>query len=149
MGLCGVIMGLCGMLKTLLMISASMTFGCVSMELRSVFMTFGGFGVFFFWHCLTPFGIYPLSKSDGERIRLVVPRVKPEFMPPKRRIAIVDDSIDLDLRAFIRGYLAHTNNSSMPACNFVASLGAQTFTSLSKYTKTSLFAHLTAFLVLA
>lgn len=66
MGSSGVIVGLRGMLKALLMIAAAMTFGCVSMELRSAFMMFGGSCVFFFWHCLTPLGdVSPyLSQMD-------------------------------------------------------------------------------------
>jgi hypothetical protein len=85
MGPGGMLMGLRGMLKPLLMISPTVTVGCVAVRFRGVLMIFGGLVVFFSWHCFTPFGIYPLSKSDESQMSVVVPHFTPAFMRPTKK----------------------------------------------------------------
>jgi hypothetical protein len=86
MGSCGVLMGLRGVLKPLLMLSAAMTVGCGAVRLGGVVMMFSGSGMFFFCHFLTPYGIYPVSNSDEPRMRVVVLKMKHEFMRPTLKI---------------------------------------------------------------
>lgn len=83
MGAGGLFGCLRGVLKPLLVVSATVTVRCVSVELRSAFMVLSGSIMRFFWHCLTPFGIYPLSKSDESRKGVVFPPLQARFMRPK------------------------------------------------------------------
>ena len=75
------------------------------------------------------------------------PALHSSIHAPNKEICFVD-FVPLKLFASHLEF-THANNSSMRACSLFASLGARTFASLSKYTKTSLFARLTVLFVLA
>jgi hypothetical protein len=94
MGPCGVLLGLGGVFKPFVMLSAAMSVGCGAVRLGGVLVMFGCSGMFFLWHRLTPYGIYPVFKSDEPRMRAAVLCMNQKFMPPTSKIEEISDSIE-------------------------------------------------------